>query len=179
MQRAVIRDAIFALAASSLLVAGCTHQGRLVQVQPLETNLSSYRTALVRVESDVFGADGEARTVETMVGTALSERGLFSDVELASASPDARGDLTVLIRITRLKRISPADRRQGGALLGRASIAAEVQLLAAPNGLRVGAFEAVGESAAGSILSLGQGDTSHAIRELVEKIMEGIDAKSA
>jgi hypothetical protein len=154
-----------------ILFGGCASTGTISVTTPMTVKLSTYKTMLLNVSSQVPGSSEEAVQLETMTIVKLQEKGLFDKLISGSSSPNAQADLRLNAKIVRLKRVTSEARMWVGGAAGRAGIDVEVELFDSKEGKNIGAFVAQGRSSGGSVAA---GTTPQAVERAVEQIVEFI-----
>jgi hypothetical protein len=155
----------------SILLNGCASRGAIKETTPMTLKLSTYKTMLFSVSSQVSGSSEEMVQLETLTIAKLREKRLFDKVISGSSSPDAQADLQLNARIIQLKRVSSGARVMVGAMAGRAGIDVEVELLDLKGSKSIGTFIAQGRSSGGTVFA---GTTPQAVERAVEQIVEFI-----
>jgi hypothetical protein len=154
-----------------ILLGGCASTGTISATTPITVKLSTYKTMLLNVSSQVPESSGEIVQLESMTIAKLREKGLFDKVIAGSSSPNARADLRLNAKIVKLKRVSSGARVMVGAMAGRAGIDVEVELFDLKESKTIGTFTAQGRSSGGTAFA---GTTPQAVGRAVEQIVEFI-----
>ncbi len=108
----VLRVLLFALLC---VLVGCFSSGTTQLSQPLNTNLSVYKSIVVVVKSDVANTDALVVQIESAVISALRKEGKYTKVFSSATSNVAEAELKVTVNITRIRDVNPADRVMLGA----------------------------------------------------------------
>ena len=154
-----------------ILLNGCASRGAITETTPMTLKLSTYKTMLFSVSSQVAGSSEEVVQLEAVTIAKLREKGLFDKVISGSSSPDAQADLRLDAKIIQLKRVSPGARAMVGAMAGRAGIDVEVELFDLKESKSIGTFIAQGRSSGGTVFA---GTTPQAVERAAEQIVEFI-----
>ncbi len=154
-----------------ILLQGCASRGAIKETTPMTLKLSTYKTMLLNISSQVPGTSEEIAQLETVTITKLREKGLFGKVIPGSSSPDAPADLRLNAKIIQLKRVSPGARVMVGAMAGRAGIDVEGELFDLKESKNIGTFVAQGRSSGGTAFA---GTTPQAVERAAEQIVEFI-----
>jgi len=125
--------------------------------------LDNYKTIKFEVSTVLSDRQDEVKELQQKIIEKIKEKGLESKL---SENPD----LKVLIKITDVKGVSTAGRLMFGALAGRATVQAQVELIDTNKG-KIGELQAEGKSSGGTIFA---GTTSQALEKLADQIVEYI-----
>jgi hypothetical protein len=154
-----------------IFLDGCASRGAIKETTPMALKLSTYKTMLFNISSQVPGSSEEIVQLETVTIAKLREKGLFDKVISGSSSPDAQANLRLNAKIIQLKRVSPGARVMVGAMAGRAGIDVEVELFDLKESKSIGTFIAQGRSSGGTVFA---GTTPQAVERAAEQIVEFI-----
>lgn len=154
-----------------ILLEGCASKGTITATTPMTLKLSTYKTILFNISSQVLGSSEEIVQLESMTVAKLREKVLFDKVFSGSSSPDAQADLRLNAKIIQLKRVSPGARAMVGAMAGRAGVDVEVELFDLKESKSMGTFIAQGRSSGGTVFA---GTTPQAVERAAEQIVEFI-----
>jgi len=154
-----------------IFLEGCASRGTTTTTTPMTLKLSTYKTMLFNISSQVPESSEEITQLETMTIAKLREKRLFDKVISGSASPDAQTDLRLNAKIIQLKKVSPGARVMVGAMAGRAGIDVEVELFDLKESKSIGTFIAQGRSSGGTVFA---GTTPQAVERAAEQIVEFI-----
>lgn len=154
-----------------ILLEGCASKGTITATTPMTLKLSTYKTILFNISSQVLGSSEEIVQLESMTVAKLREKILFDKVFSGSSSPDAQADLRLNAKIIQLKRVSPGARAMVGAMAGRAGVDVEVELFDLKESKSMGTFIAQGRSSGGTVFA---GTTPQAVERAAEQIVEFI-----
>jgi hypothetical protein len=152
------------------LLGACASTGALSPTTPLTSRLSTYRTIVFEVSSQVPESAQETIQLESMTVARLREKGIFEKVIAGSAaSPDTPADLRLRTRITELNKVGSGARAVLGAFAGQGKIVVAGELIDVKAAQNIGAFTAEGKSSGGTVFA---GTTEQAIERAVEQIVE-------
>ena len=82
-----------------ILLNGCASRGAITETTPMTLKLSTYKTVLFNISSQVPGSSEEIGQLETVTIAKLREKGLFDKVISGSSSPDAQANLRLNAKI--------------------------------------------------------------------------------
>jgi hypothetical protein len=153
------------------LLGGCASRGAIKETTPMTLKLSTYKTMLFSVSSQVSESSEEMVQLESVTIAKLRGKGLFDKVISGSSSLDAKADLRLNAKITQLKRVTSGARVMVGAMAGRAGIDVEVELFDLKESKSIGTFIAQGRSSGGTVFA---GTTPQAVERAAEQIVEFI-----
>ena len=151
-------------------------EGRVVRVSNPTRPLSTFTSVRIDVSSPLLGAFDEVAGVETMLGARLAEANIFAAIRSGQLDSERPADLILEVKITDLYRVGGQEQVIGGMMSGQARINADVRLLDGRSRREIGSISIVAKSAVGGVVSLFQGNTRHAMQELVTAIMAYIQA---
>ena len=140
-----MKTAIFALIALSL--AACAPKSSIEPMAGPALNLSRDQTAHLTVTTDVTVDDQAPYTLFNALKLELIERRAFREL---TGDRDA-ADIALYVTITDVDGVSSWDRRTWGALAGRATITAKVEVTDVRADQIIGVFSAAGKSASDNI----------------------------
>jgi Domain of unknown function (DUF4410) len=154
-----------------IFLGGCASTGKISTTVPMTVKLSTYKTMLLNISSQIPESSEEMVQLESMTIAKLRDKGLFEKIIVGSSSPDAQADLRLKAKIVALKKVSSGARVMVGAMAGRAGIDVEVELFDLKESKILGTFIAQGRSSGGTVFA---GTTPQAIERAVEQIVEFI-----
>jgi hypothetical protein len=157
------------LIALQVFLSGCAARSQLVSVQPVVTDLGTYSSVVLWVQSGV--ADDVEQEMSDLEGLTLSRikaLNLVEDVQLGEGIGGQPGTLIVKATISEMKKVSGTRRVLLGAFAGRASMTTEILLVDAATGKTLGSFSVTGQSGGAGV----SGGTSDAVQKAAQGIAD-------
>jgi hypothetical protein len=150
-----------------LFVVSCASQGGIQPTMELQKPPGSFKTLVVEVKTDLPDRQGEVKELKEKIVQKLVEKGLNERI-------NEHGDLKIDVKIIDVSGVSTAGRLMFGALAGRATVKATVDLNDTKENKKVGSFVVEGKSSGGSIFA---GTTSQALEMAAEQIADYVAKK--
>ncbi|WP_353684557.1 DUF4410 domain-containing protein [Thermodesulfovibrio sp. 3907-1M] len=144
-------------------LSGCASTGSIQPVESmnLQGKLSNYKTMNFEVTTTLNDRQDEVKELKEKLIEKAKEKGL--DKKLVE-----NPELKVVVNITNVSGVSTMGRLMFGALAGRATVEAQVELIDSAKG-KITELKAEGKSSGGSIFA---GTTSQALDKLAEQIID-------
>ena len=152
-----------------VLVSGCASTSTIQLHDSVTVRLSRFKSVVLDVRSEVPNSSGEVAQLESEIMSRLRTKGLFERVLSRAASGDAKHDLTVLVTIKQLRRVSHQARMMVGAFAGRGKMVADIQLRDASSEAVIGQATAVGKTSGGTVFA---GTTSQAVSMIADEVVK-------
>ena len=162
MKRAALVFVVFA--------SGCAAGSQIRETVPPE-GLGKYKVVFVDVSTDDPDNREAVAQLKTSIVGKLSALSCFENYE--TGSEPAKADLRLSAKVTGVRGVTGLGRFLFGAMAGKASVRADVQLVELATGEKVGAFSIEGKSSGGTVFA---GTTTQAIEKTGEGVAEYINA---
>lgn len=142
--------------------------------QPLNTNLSDYKSVAVSVTSNVANTDSLVMQIEDAIVSALSQQGKYSKVYSSSTGNAADStELKIAVTITKIRDVNTFERKMLGALAGQGGVYADVELTESQSGKVLAKGSIEGKTSGGSIRA---GTTPQAAERVAEEVVKFISS---
>lgn len=148
--------------------AGCASRGASHFSQPLNTNLSDYKSMTVSVTSNVANTDALVMQIEGAILSGLRNQGKYSRVSSGNVTDT---ELKTTVIITKIRDVDTSDRVMWGALAGQGKIYADVELSELKSGKVLAKGSVEGKTSGGSIFA---GTTPQAAARVAEEVLKFI-----
>lgn len=160
---------ILIVTALLVMLGGCAAGYKMMPLRPLETDLQSYSSVILSVESDVTeDVQKEITDLEELALAKIKALNIYKSAELGEGTEAGEGTIIVKATIKEIKKVSGFTRFMAGAFAGRASMTTEVSFIDASSKKTLGTYSITGESG-GTGMS---GGTSDAVKKAAEGIAE-------
>lgn len=158
---------ILLLVFTLILISGCASTGSMHTTMKPQAEISSYKTIIVYVTSNVPDSGQEIIQLQNMTVSKLRDIGLFEKVMAGSTSSDMPMDLELRSKIIKIKKGSSGSRILLGVLAGQAGIVVNAELIDLKDNKIIGKFSVEGKSSGGTIFA---GNTSQAVERSAEQL---------
>ncbi|NKB24006.1 MAG: DUF4410 domain-containing protein [Kiritimatiellae bacterium] len=155
-----------------IFVSGCASTGTILLHDSVTVKLSNFKNMMLDVTSQVSDSGQGVVQLESEIISRLRTKGLFERVFSRAAGDDAPHDLTVLVTIKEIRKVSPGARVTLGAFAGQGKMIVNIQLLDASSGSVVAQATAEGKTSGGTVFA---GTTPQAVSKIADEVVKLIE----